>query len=133
MWILKSEPDAYSLDDLKADKKTVWDGVTNNAALVHIRNVRKGDEAVIYHTGKERAAVGLGVVTSDPYPDPKQDDEKLAVFDIKYKKRFDRPVPLADIKAEPSFSDWALVKQARLSVVPATKAQWTKLLKMAGE
>ena len=86
-WLLKTEPDVYSWEQLARDKKTVWDGVTNTLALKHIRTIKKGDEALIYHTGDEKAAVGIGEVSSNPYADPKADDEKIVVFDIKAKKK----------------------------------------------
>ena len=102
-WLLKTEPDCYNWDDLKRDKKTVWDGVANALALKHIRSMKKGDQAVIYHTGKERQAVGLATIVSEPYPDPKEDDEKLAVVDIKIDKPLTQPVTLSDFKADPAF------------------------------
>ncbi|TVQ34458.1 MAG: EVE domain-containing protein [Phycisphaeraceae bacterium] len=120
-YLLKTEPGDYSYDDLERDKSTVWDGVANNAALLHMRAVKKGDEAYIYHTGNERAIVGLAAITSDPYPDPNEDDEKLVVFDVRAKKRAKNPVTLADIKADNRFSDFALVKQGRLSAMPVPK------------
>ena len=132
-WILKTEPGDYCWDDLKADKTTVWDGVTSNVALSKIRNVAKGDEAWIYHTGKERTLVGLARVTSGAYPDPKADNEKLLVFDIKIGRAVKTPVTLADIKADDRFADFALVRQGRLSVVPvpddldAILREWTGL------
>ena len=132
-WLLKTEPDHYSYADLERDGATVWDGVSNNAALLHIRNMRPGDLALIYHTGDERQAVGLAEVTSAPYPDPKESDPKLVVVDVKPLRRLPQPVTLAAVKADPAFADFALVRQGRLSVVPATDAQWARLLAMAGE
>jgi predicted RNA-binding protein with PUA-like domain len=132
-WLLKTEPDDYSYADLERDGATVWDGVSNNAALLHIRAMRPGDLALIYHTGDERQAVGLAEVTSAPYPDPKQSDPKLVVIDIRPLRRLPKPVTLAAVKAEPAFADFALVRQGRLSVVPATEAQWARLLGMAAE
>ena len=132
-WLLKTEPEHYSYADLERDGTTVWDGVSNNAALMHIRAMRPGDLALIYHTGDERQAVGLAEVTSAPYPDPKASDPKLVVVDIRSLRRLPQPVTLAAVKADPAFADFALVRQGRLSVVPATAAQWTRLLGMAGE
>src|SRR5437868_15016093 len=85
-WLVKTEPDCYSYSDLQRDGKTIWDGVTNNLALKHIRSIKKGDSVLVYHTGDEKAVTGLSEAASDPYPDPKQNDVKLAVFYIKPKK-----------------------------------------------
>jgi predicted RNA-binding protein with PUA-like domain len=131
-WLLKSEPDNYSYDDLERDGATVWDGVANNAALLHIRKVQPGDLALIYHTGDERCAVGLAEITGEPYADPQQGDAKLVVMDVRALRRLPAPVTLAAIKADPFFADFALVRQARLSVVPVTEAQWTRIMQMAG-
>ncbi|MEL7238762.1 MAG: EVE domain-containing protein [Planctomycetota bacterium] len=130
-WLLKTEPTDYSIDDLEADGSTVWDGVGNNAALIHIRNAKPGDQCFIYHTGSDKAVMGIAKVTSKPYQDPKSDDEKRAVFDVEFKKRVKTPVTLKDIKADDFFADWALVKQGRLSVVPTTSEQWKKINTMA--
>jgi len=130
-WLLKTEPTVYSFADLLREGRTVWDGVTNNVALKHIRDIRCGDEAVIYHTGDERQAVGLAQVVSDPYPDPKQSDPRLLVVDVVPLRWLAHPVTLQAIKADPFFADFALVRQGRLSVVPVTAEQWQRLLAMA--
>jgi predicted RNA-binding protein with PUA-like domain len=132
-WLLKSEPDHYSYADLERDGATIWDGVSNNAALLHLRAMRPGDLALIYHTGDERQAVGLAEITSAPYPDPQLSDAKLVVVDIKPLRRLLQPVTLAQVKADPGFADFALVRQGRLSVVPVTPEQWARLLALAGE
>ena len=131
-WILKTEPSTYSFDQLERDRSAVWDGVSNPLALKHLREMQPGDEVLIYHTGDEKAVVGLARVTSAAYPDPKAKDPKLVVVDLKPVKRLKGPVTLAAIKAEPVFQDLALVRMPRLSVVPATAAHWKKLLAMAG-
>ena len=131
-WLLKTEPDCYSWADLARDKKTAWDGVTNALALKHIRSMKKGDEAVIYHTGEERAVVGVAQVESDPYPDPKADDAKLVVVDVKPKKKLATSVTLSDFKADPAFAGWDLLRISRLSVVPVPDAMWDRLLELAG-
>lgn len=131
-WLLKTEPSVYSFDNLQADGKTVWDGVSSNAALKNIRDMKKGDKAIIYHSGDDKAMVGLAEITSAPFADPKQNDPKLVVFEIKAGKRLKREVPLAEIKAEKSFADFALVRIPRLSVMPVAEKQWEKLMKMAG-
>jgi predicted RNA-binding protein with PUA-like domain len=133
LWLLKTEPENYSFDDLVRDGQTVWDGVSNAQALINIRAMRLGDQALIYHTGDERQIIGIAEITSEPYPDPQQNDVKLAVVSLKAVQRLPHPVTLAAIKAEPSFADFALVRQGRLSVVPVTLAQWAQLLRMAGQ
>lgn len=130
-WLLKTEPSVYSFADLVREGRTVWDGVENTVALKHLRAIRQGDVALIYHTGDERQAVGLAQIVSDPYPDPKQHDPRLVVVDVVPLQPLNRPVTLAAIKADPFFADFALVRQGRLSVVPVTPAQWERLLVMA--
>jgi predicted RNA-binding protein with PUA-like domain len=129
-WILKTEPSTYSFDQLASAKTAVWDGVKNNLALKHLRGMGPGDEVLIYHTGDEKAVVGRAMVTSRAYPDPKQKDPKLVVVDLKAAGRLARPVTLAAIKADSAFRDLALVRMGRLSVVPATPAQWKRLLEL---
>jgi predicted RNA-binding protein with PUA-like domain len=130
-WLLKTEPDAYSFADLQREGTTVWDGVANNAALKHMRDMRPGDQALIYHTGDERQAVGLAEVTSASYPDPNGDDPKLVVVDVKALRPLTKPITLAAIKSDGAFVDFALVRQGRLSVVPVPPMLWERLLSMA--
>lgn len=132
-WLLKTEPDSYSFADLQREGTAVWDGVANNAALKHLRAMAPGDRALIYHTGDERQAVGLAEVTSAPYIDPRANDPKLVVVDVRPLRLLARPISLALIKATPEFADFALVRQGRLSVVPVTAEQWRRLLVMADE
>lgn len=132
-WLLKTEPSEYSYDDLERDGKGRWDGVANNTALIHMRNVRKGDLALIYHTGNEKAVVALARISSDPFPDPKSGDPKLVAFDLVPEKRLARPVSLVEIKADPAFADFALVKISRLSVMPVPAAMWKRLLALASQ
>ena len=129
-WLFKSEPDDYSYADLERDGRTVWDGVKNNWALKNLREVKKGDQALIYHTGKEKCVAGVAKVVSDPYPDPAADDPKLVVVDVEPTGAWKRPVTLADIKADPDFADFMLVKFSRLSVMPVANEIWRKLEKM---
>src|SRR3954464_3447467 len=103
-WLLKTEPSTYSFSDLRRDKKTTWDGVTNATALIHIRTMKKGDLALIYHTGDERAVAGVAEIVTNPSPDPKEDNAKIVVFDIKAKAPLPHPVTLDDIKADPAFA-----------------------------
>jgi predicted RNA-binding protein with PUA-like domain len=132
-WLLKSEPDHdYGYDDLERDGTTTWNGVGNNLALKHMRAVRRGDQALLYHTGKEKAAVGIVEVTRDAYPDPQAGDERIVAFDIKAVRRLARPVTLAEVKADPEFADFLLVRMSRLSVMPVSAAHWHRILQMGG-
>src|SRR5205809_6486046 len=130
-WILKTEPSTYSFDELERDRTAVWDGVTNPLALKHLREMQPGDDVLIYHTGDEKAVVGLARVTAAAYPDPKAKDPKLVVVELKTGRRLKRPVTLAEIKAESAFQDLALVRMPRSSVVPTPAAEWKKLLEVA--
>lgn len=120
-WLLKTEPDCYNWTSFQRDKKTAWDGITNALALKYLRTMQPGDLALFYHTGDERSAVGVAKVVSKPYPDPKEDDEKLAVVDVQIGKAFISPVSLAEMKADPRFAGWDLLRLSRLSVVPTSK------------
>ena len=130
-WLFKSDPEHYSYQDLERDKKTVWDGISNNLALKHLRNVLKGDEVMIYHSGGERAVVGLAAVQSDPYPDPKQKEARLVVVDIAASGRASRPVTLDQIKKQSDLRGFDLVRLPRLSVMPVSEKQWKALLALA--
>ena len=131
IWLLKTEPSVYSYDDLVRDKSTMWDGVTNNTALKNIREIKKGDLAIIYHTGDERAAIGVAEVVKGYYVNPEHDDPKLAVCDVKAKYRLKNPVTLKQVKARADLQNWDLVRQSRLSVVPVNEKQWEILQEMA--
>ena len=124
IWLLKTEPDNYSYDDLERDGETMWDGVANNAALKNIRAIVAGDVAIIYHTGDERQLVGIADVTRGYYVNPESDDAKLAVCNVRAKRRLSKPVTLSQIKAREDLQNWDLVRQARLSVVPVSDEQW---------
>ncbi len=132
-WLLKSEPDVYSFDDLVRDKRTEWDGVANNTALKHIRSMKKGDLALIYHTGDERAAIGIAEVVSGPHQDPKETDPKLVVVTVEAKQKLSRPVTLSEIKADPAFAGWDLIRIGRLSVVPTSEKMWARVECLAGK
>ena len=133
IWLLKTEPTVYSFDDLERDGETMWDEVTSNPALKNIRAIETGDLAIIYHTGDEKSAIGIADVSRGYYINPEAGDSKLAVCDVKAKKRLQKPVTLAQIKAHPALQDWELVRQARLSVVPVSQKQWQILQALAGE
>ena len=130
-WLLKTEPSTYSYEDLVKEKKTMWNGVMNPVALRNIGLMKKGDLVFFYHTGDEKAIVGLAEIVSDPYPDPK--DKTLTVIDVKPKMKLSRPVTLAEIKAEKMFKDFLLVRISRLSVMPVTKIWWDAINQMAME
>jgi predicted RNA-binding protein with PUA-like domain len=127
-WIVKTDADTYPFDQFERERRAVWDGVTNALALKHIRAMAPGDQVLVYHSGDDKALVGLARVTSAPYPDPKRQDPKLAVVDLEVGRRLSRPVPLAEVKADRTFADLGLVRQPRLSVMPVPSAQWQRLL-----
>ena len=131
-WILKTEPSAYSFDDLRRERRARWDGITNALALKHLRSMHRGDRVLIYHTGDEKRLVGLGRVAGEPYPDPGAGDQRIAVVDIEAGEPLARPVTLAEVKADPGFADLGLVRMSRLSVIPVPEPQWKRLLGMAG-
>jgi len=130
-WLLKTEPDCYAWDDLVRDKSTAWDGVSNALALKHIRTMKKGDLALVYHTGDQRQAVGVAEVKTNPYPDPKEADDKLVVVDLRAKKKLAQPVTLSDIKADKAFAGWDFLRIGRLSVVPVPSAMWERILELS--
>lgn len=132
-WLFKEEPDHYSLDDLIRDGRTVWDGIENNLALKHLRSVKKGDRVLFYHTGNEKAVVGEMAVVKGPYRDPAREEDRFVVVDVKPVRRWNRPVPLAAIKAHPAFADFALVRISRLSVMPVTPAQWAEIERLSDQ
>jgi predicted RNA-binding protein with PUA-like domain len=129
-WLLKTDPDTYKFEDLERDKKTVWDGVTNALALKHLRGIKKGDTLLIYHTGDEKAIVGVAQAASNSYPDPKKGDPKLAVIDVKPVKRV-KTVTLAEVKQVPELASFPLVRMPRLSVMPVSQKEFKLLSKMA--
>jgi predicted RNA-binding protein with PUA-like domain len=124
MWLLKTEPDEYSYDDLEREGRGRWDGVRNPAALANLRAMMQGDRTFVYHTGGERAVVGLAEIVRAAYPDPRAKNAKLVVVDVEPRGRLARPVTLAEIKSLAEFATSPLVRQGRLSVVPLTQAQW---------
>ena len=132
-WLLKTEPECYSWDDLVRDKKAVWDGVSNALALKHIRTMKKGDLALIYHTGDQRTAIGVAEIVSNPYPDPKDEDERLAVVELKPKRKLSRGVSISDIKADPTFAGWDFIRNGRLGVVPVPEKMWKRIEELAKE
>jgi len=133
-WLVKQEPSGprgYNFSILQKEKTTVWDGVHNNLALKHMRNMKKGDSVLYYHTGDERQAVGIMTVTSKPYPNPEEDNERFVVVDVKYKRQLDKPVSLEQMKKEKSFKNWELLRISRLSVMPVPKTIWAKIISLS--
>src|SRR6478609_118211 len=130
-WLFKEEPSNYSFDACAKDGTTVWSGVKNPVAQRNLRSVKKGDAVFYYHTGDEKSVVGIAKASRDAYPDPKDKDGKAFVVDIVPVKKLKRPVTLKEIKADPFFKDFALVRISRLSVMPVTDAQWTRIEKMS--
>jgi predicted RNA-binding protein with PUA-like domain len=125
-YLAKTEPTVYSIDDLKRDKKTVWDGVTNPQAVRAIKEMQPGDRVFIYHSGGVSAIVGLALVLSAGRPDPK--NPKSAVVDLEFLLELDSPITLAEVKQAKTFDDWALVRQGRLStmLVPDKFVSWVR-------
>jgi predicted RNA-binding protein with PUA-like domain len=126
-WLFKEEPANYSFDAFAKDKKTVWSGVRNPVAQKHLHAVKKGDRVFYYHTGKEKSVVGIAKALADAYPDPNDATGKAAVVDIAPVKKLARPVTLAEIKADPAFKSFALVRISRLSVMPVTDGEWKRI------
>ena len=130
-WLFKEEPTHYGFDALVKDKKAVWSGVKNPLAQKHLRAVRKGDRIFYYHTGDEKAVVGVAKALADAYPDPKDTSGKHAVVDIAPVGKLPRPVTLKEIKANRAFKNFPLVRISRLSVMPVTDAEWKRIEDMA--
>ena len=129
-WLMKSEPESYSWDDLVRDSATEWDGVRNNAARLHLKAMKPGDEAFFYHSMSDKAVVGIMRVTRVAEPDPKAPEwVRVRVEPV---RKLERPVTLADIKAEPSLSKMELIRQSRLSVAPVRDDEWRKIVEMSG-
>ena len=128
-WLMKSEPESYSWSDLVRDGSTEWDGVRNNAARLHLKAMKKGDEAFFYHSMSDKAVVGIMRVTRAAESDPKAPDwVRVRVEPV---RALDRPVTLAEIKAEPRLAKMELIRQSRLSVAPVRDEEWKAVLEMA--
>jgi predicted RNA-binding protein with PUA-like domain len=128
-WLMKSEPESYSWDDLVRDGATEWDGVRNNAARLHLKAMRPGDEAFFYHSMSDKAVVGVMRITRGAQPDPK--DADWVSVRVEPVKALSRPVTLAEIKAEPKLTKMELIRQSRLSVAPVRDEEWRKIIDMA--
>ena len=130
-FLLKTEPTEYSFDDLLRDKKTVWSGVSAAPALKHMRSMKKGDTAFMYHTGDEKQIVGIAKIVSNPYPDPKEKDDRLVVVDIEGQFKLKYPVTLATVKSKKELAAMPLVRIGRLSIQPVTKIEWDFIISLS--
>ena len=130
-WLFKEEPTHYSFDELLKDKRTVWSGVKNPLAQKHLHAVKKGDRIFYYHTGDEKSVVGIAKALGDAYPDPADKSGKAHVVDVGPVKKLARPVTLAEIKADKAFAEFPLVRISRLSVMPVSDAEWTRIETLA--
>ena len=128
-WLMKSEPESYSWADLVRDGGTEWDGVRNNAARLHLKAMKAGDEALFYHSMSDKAVVGIMHITREAAPDPK--DADWVSVRVEPMKPLKRPVTLVEIKAEPSLAKMELIRQSRLSVAPVRDDEWRTILGMA--
>jgi predicted RNA-binding protein with PUA-like domain len=126
-WLVKEEPENYAYDQLEKDGKTVWAGVRNPLAQKHLRAIQRGDRIFYYHTGKQKAVVGIAKAASNAYPDPSDSSGKLSVVDVVPDKKLKRPVTLAEIKADKAFAGFPLVRMSRLSVMPVTDTEWARV------
>ena len=131
-WLFKEEPSHYSFDALVKDKSTVWSGVRNPVAQRNLHAVKKNDRIFYYHTGDEKSVIGIAKALGDAYADPDDRSGKSAVVDVGPVKKLPRPVTLKEIKADPFFKNFALVRISRLSVMPVTDAEWDRIVGMAG-
>ncbi|MDW7641925.1 MAG: EVE domain-containing protein [Nitrosarchaeum sp.] len=130
-WLAKQEPDGprgYNFETLKKDKTTIWDGVHNNLALKHMREMKNGDLVLFYHTGVERQVVGIMQVISEPYSNPKEDNKRFLVVNVQYKKSFKRSITLTEMKKQKTFQNWELIRISRLSIMPVPKHIWNTII-----
>jgi predicted RNA-binding protein with PUA-like domain len=130
-WLLKTEPETYSWDDLVKEKKATWDGVRNFQARTHMKNMKKGDVVFVYHTGDEKSVIGTAKVLKEHYPDPK--DKDWVVVDLAPEKKLKKPVSLSQIKADKRLSDMVLVRAARLSVQPVKEGEFDLIVSLSEE
>ncbi|QIA28192.1 EVE domain-containing protein [Thermaerobacter sp. PB12/4term] len=131
-WLVKTEPSVYSYADLEREGTDYWDGVRNNLAQKHMKAMQPGDLVLVYHTGSEKQAVGVAEVVRGAYPDPTDPTGRWVAVDLKARLRLPRPVALVQIKADPAFKDWELVRNSRLSVMPVPEPLWERIMRMAG-
>jgi predicted RNA-binding protein with PUA-like domain len=131
-WLFKTEPSTYAFAQLVRERRTAWDGVANALARKHLRAVARGDLVLIYHTGDDKAVVGVAEAVSDPYPDPRRGaDTGAVVVDVAAKHALPRPVTLAELKRRPDLATFPLVRLPRLAVMPVTAAEWNAIERLA--
>jgi predicted RNA-binding protein with PUA-like domain len=130
-WLFKEEPSSYSFEQFTKDGGTSWSGVRNPLAQKHLRSVKKGDRVFYYHTGSERAVIGIARATSDAYPDPNDKAGKAVVVDVAPVRALARPVTLGEIKASKAFVTFPLTRLPRLSVMPVSDAEWKEIERMS--
>jgi predicted RNA-binding protein with PUA-like domain len=131
-WLVKSEPDVYPWDQLVKDKQTVWSGIRNYAARLHLKNMKKGDEVLYYHSMKEHEIVGIAKVVKEFYQDPTTEDDAWVAVDIKAHKKLKKPVSLEAVKKDKRLANMALVRISRLSAQPVSEEEWKIIMDMAG-
>ena len=131
-WLFKEEPNHYGYNDLERDGSTLWDGIVNNLARQNLRKVRPGDRVLYYHSGQERAIVGEMRAVTGPMHDPADDDPKAVVVKVQAVRRWPKPVTLKQIKADPAFAGWDLLRISRLSVMAVSPDQWRRLEQLGG-
>ena len=129
-WLVKSEPDVYSWERFKTEKKAVWDGVRNFTARNNLRAMKKGDLVLFYHSNEGKEVVGIATVSKEAYPDPSATEGDWSAVELTPKKALKVPVTLAQIKADKAFEGFALIKLSRLSVVPASPAEFAHVLEL---
>jgi predicted RNA-binding protein with PUA-like domain len=132
-WLVKSEPGKYAFADLARDGKTVWDGVRNNAAALHLKSMKLGDEVLYYHSVEGLAVVGIAKVVREAFPDATDPTGRFVAVELAPVRPLKKPVTLAELKANPALADMAMLRQGRLSVSPVTDAEWAEILAMAKE
>lgn len=132
-WLVKSEPSAYSWDQFTKEKQTVWSGVRNYAARLHLNTMKKGDEVLFYHSNEGLDIVGLAKVSKEAYQDPTTDDERWVAVDLKVYKKLKKPVSLDEIKKNKRLAKMALIRISRLSVQPVSDEEFKIIMEMAGE
>jgi predicted RNA-binding protein with PUA-like domain len=132
-WLVKSEPAAYSWDDLVREKQTCWSGVRNYAARIHLKAMKKGEDVLFYHSNEGVEIVAIAKVAKEFYQDPTTADEAWVAVDLKPHKKLKRPVTLLQVKADKRLAEMALVRLGRLSVQPVTDKEWNIIMELAGE
>lgn len=130
-WLMKSEPDVFSFEDLKKVKTEPWNGVRNHLAARHMRSMKVGDKAFFYHSNIGKEIVGIMEIVREAYPDPSDETGKFVMVDVAYKEPLKNPVTLAQVKADPKLADMALIKYSRLSVGPVSKPEWDHIVTLS--